>query len=174
MNKIIAAFMALLSLLFGLFSFRCTKPWVAPKEMSERGQQLLEEYKEYVTHGIVFDMDMEDVFFVLGPLKGTSETDGSNFVIYQYENIEIWVDPEYGNKIVTLLVCDGIYLGLTVGKSTKDDADLRFGAQEDDYFFEEPDGFGYSRYKERNGVDIGIRYQNRIITRISVSAAVAP
>ena len=159
--------MALLSVLCSIFccSSKPPKLPVQPPqtELSERGKQLLEEYEEYVTHGIVFDMDIGDIFFILGPLEGEAISDYSTE--YWYENLEIWT---YGDTVTVLRVHEDTYLELTVGKSTKDDADKKFATLTPDERVVRPDGSGVHSYKAQDGVIIGAHYQGEVITMISV------
>ena len=146
--------------------------------ISEEGRQLLKEHEKYVIHGIVFEMDMEDVFAILGPLKGEPDPDDKYSTTYQYENIEI---ESYGNRVAVISVYEGTYMGLTVGKSTREDANRVFGTPHK--FWDDPNGHGVSSYKdgvieeidsEPYSINISVHYQDKVITEIAVISPSAP
>jgi len=146
--------------------------------ISEEGKQLLKEHEKYAIHGIVFDMDMEDVFAILGPLKGEPVPDDKYSTMYQYENMEI---ERYGNRVSIIAVDEGTYMGLTIGKSTREDADRVLGTPRE--FWDDPNGHGVSSYEdviteeidsEPNSIHISVHYQDKVITSIAVISPSAP
>jgi|GEM_PF-5932548 len=146
--------------------------------ISEEGRQLLKDFEKYVIHGIVFGMDMEDVFAILGPLKGEADPDDRFSTTYQYENIEIW---SYGDSAAVISVYEGTYMGLTIGESTRADADQVFGSPEE--FWDDPNGHGVSAYEdiiteekdsEPNSINISVHYQDKVISEIAVISPSAP
>jgi hypothetical protein len=144
-------------------------------ELSEDGKEVLEKYEDYVINGIVFEMPMDDVRKVLGYVESTLYPDGSDMIVYRYGDIEIWSFPEMNEWVgyelaYVLTVHKGTYLGLTIGKDTREDAEKIFGTNEneDDYYFADPDGMAYSGFS-RDGVSISVSYKDGIIMEISTS-----
>ena len=122
-------------------------------------------------HGVVFEMDMKDVFAILGPLEGELDPEDKHSTTYQYENMEI---ERYGDRVAVISVYEGTYMGLTIGESTRADADQVFGVPEE--FWDDPNGHGVSAYKDKiaedenseaYSVNISVHYQDQVIYRDS-------
>jgi hypothetical protein len=148
---------------------------IFPPSVLAASESPLEKYKDYAIQGIVFDMLVEEMQDILGEVEG-KPLPGTDTIVFQYGNIEIWTSPDYkdGKVVESIDVLKGDYLGLTVGKSTKEDADKRFGIREDDLYMEEPDGSAFNGYRDRDGVTIYVHYQDGLITKIGTAPAGLP
>jgi|GEM_PF-4569142 len=152
--------------------------------------------KKYGIHGIVQGMSREDVTVILGelPISTRIISDNVDYYYWDYENIVIHYWRSMHSSITTvysITVLDGEYLGLTIGKSTKADADAIFGVFEYDYHGEAQTGgipialegehCMFSRYWERdldnvnpvvtNGMSIRVYYVDDIVVCIEASIA---
>ena len=91
--------------------------------------QLLRKYKSYVLNGIIFDMPFSDVEAITGKLPAYNLSTTIQYSGYKYKNMVITTRGYSDNilRVDTIACINGQYLGLTVEKSTKEDADNIFG-----------------------------------------------
>lgn len=140
-------------------------------QISEDGKQLLQQYGEYAAHGVVINMKLNDVVTILGPLEKKQSDYGS--WRYTYRNMVIDIDPNHPtakDRVYYIDIVHGSYMGLTIGESTKEDAEKQFRKHANDDFEERPDGSGYSRFYVVDGIYIIVGYQDKIINTIRIAS----
>jgi len=129
--------------------------------ISDDAKQLLQQYGDYAVHGIVPNMKFGDVEAILGPLE---RSDGS--AEYAYQNISIGGisineetnRPDADNRIRFINIHNGASLGLTIGASSKEDAEKRFAN------YEKNSSEEYSEFYVADGIKIVVGYHERILS----------
>ncbi|MCL2507536.1 MAG: hypothetical protein FWF05_00020 [Oscillospiraceae bacterium] len=151
-------------------------------DISAQGKEALAKYAKYQVHGIVFGMLMDDVRFLLGNLPySNARLKGWDSSVYDYKNITISsVSHKIPEEVGHVFVVEGEYLGLTIGESTKADADTLFGKQPKDlygigrYNYNPDVGNDYEGEKymrsvfNRDGVAIGVYYEDDVVVCVSI------
>ena len=179
--------------LFGLIMLSCSISPCGPKlklrvfvpPLSKHARTMLCKYDDYVIHDIVFEMMLSDVERVVGELPRSTRYDReTDSPTWDYKNLVLlgYAERSQGDdQIMSIAVVSGKYLGLTVGQSTKTDADCIFGRKANDLY--ESARFGHllphgeqwdpkymrSVYDERNGAIVVVYYENNIVTTITVA-----
>ena len=130
-----------------------TKPDEPIIQISKEGQRQLEKFEKYALHGVVFGMSDDDLQKTIGFRHSDSKFDYTMMCEYiKYENMYIRFDEDDG-YFGNILVLEGEYLGLTIGKSTREDADRIF-----DFGSHERDAYGKARYTMERVPDDEERY----------------
>ena len=180
-------------LLFGLIMLSCSINPCGPKlklrvfvpPLSKHARTMLCKYDDYVIHDIVFEMMLSDVERVVGELPRSTRYEQviPENPIFDYKNLILigYSERSQGqDQIRRIAVVSGKYLGLTIGQSSKTDADRMFGRKALDRYeyarFDDADGtaeedpkYMRSVYRDRDGAIVVVYYENDVVTTITVA-----
>jgi len=148
------------------------------RKISKEGQRQLEKYEEYAIHDVAFGMSKEDLEITIGNFD--VKFDNTLPLPYvRYENMYLMFDEDDG-YMGCFIIFEGEYLGLTIGKSTKEDADriFGFGSHEKDLYGkarisgeqvpEDEEKYYASDYFQRNGIHIVVFFEYNVVSAIEV------